>query len=47
MAEKHQKPAEHMEIRNCRFERGHGSVTVGSEVSGGISDVHIAQCIFD
>jgi polygalacturonase len=36
-----------VEIRNCLFERGHGSVTVGSEVAGGVENVHITRCIFD
>ena len=34
-------------VRNCRLERGHGSVTVGSEIACGVTDVHVSQCEFD
>ncbi|MCR5403753.1 MAG: glycoside hydrolase family 28 protein [Butyrivibrio sp.] len=43
----HHKVSEDMVIRNCRFERGHGSVTVGSEIAGGVKNVRVSQCIFD
>ena len=46
MAEYHYKKTRNIEIRNCLFERGHGSVTVGSEVAGGVEDVHVTNCIF-
>ena len=47
MALKHHKVTENVVIRNCRFERGHGSVTVGSEIAGGVKNVRVSQCIFD
>ncbi len=34
-------------IRNCHLERGHGSVTIGSEVAGGVEQVHVSRCIFE
>lgn len=43
----HFKRTRQIEIRNCRFERGHGSVTVGSEVAGGVENVHVSKCLFD
>ena len=43
----HHKVTENMIIRNCKFERGHGSVTVGSEAAGGVRNVRVSQCIFD
>lgn len=46
MAEYHFKKTDGIEIRNCLFEKGHGSVTVGSEVAGGVENVHISQCLF-
>ena len=46
MAAWHYKRTKGIEIRNCLFERGHGSVTVGSEVAGGVEDIHISRCIF-
>ena len=33
-------------ITNCTFERGHGGVVFGSEMSGGIRNVVISNCIF-
>lgn len=47
MSMKHHKVTEAVTIRNCLFERGHGSVTVGSEAAGGVRDVRVSQCIFD
>ena len=47
MALNHYKPTTGLNIRNCKFERGHGSVTVGSEAAGGVTDVKVSQCIFD
>ncbi len=32
-------PSERIVVRNCRMRAGHGGVTVGSEVSGGVRDV--------
>jgi len=46
MAGAHYKRTSNIEIRNCRFERGHGSITVGSEVACGIDGVHVSHCIF-
>lgn len=46
MALKHHKVTENVQIRNCKFERGHGSVTVGSEAAGGVRDVRVSQCEF-
>jgi polygalacturonase len=36
-------PSERIVIRNCQMRAGHGGVTVGSEVSGGVRDV-FAEC---
>ena len=46
MATAHHKPSEHIEIRNCLLEKGHGSVTIGSEIAGGVRDVHVTNCRF-
>ena len=46
MALNHHKKTKHVVVRNCRLERGHGSVTVGSEVAGGVKDVRISKCLF-
>ncbi len=47
MSLKHHKVTENVIIRNCLFERGHGSVTVGSEAAGGVKNIRVTQCIFD
>ena len=47
MARNHFKRTENIVIRNCDFERGHGSVTVGSEIAGGVTGVKVEQCLFD
>lgn len=40
-------PSSDIIIRNCRLERGHGAVVIGSEVSAGIYDIHVTQCSFE
>lgn len=47
MSKYHYKPTKNILIRNCRFERGHGSVTVGSEVASGVSNVSVLGCVFE
>ncbi|PHV70958.1 polygalacturonase [Sporanaerobium hydrogeniformans] len=39
-------PSERIIIRNCLMEFGHGAVVVGSEMSGGVKDVHVERCLF-
>ncbi len=39
-------PSEKIRIRNCFMEHGHGGVTLGSEIAGGVRDVKVSQCIF-
>ncbi|MBR6477796.1 MAG: glycoside hydrolase family 28 protein [Lachnospiraceae bacterium] len=46
MATYHYKTTKQIQIRNCLLERGHGSVTVGSEIAGGVEDVLVSKCIF-
>lgn len=41
------RPAEHILVENCRFRYGHGGVSMGSEMSGGIHDVEIRNCIVE
>jgi polygalacturonase len=41
------RPAENIVIENCRFRYGHGGVSMGSEMSGGIRNVEIRHCIMD
>lgn len=39
-------PTENLLIRNCIVYHGHGGVTVGSEMSGGVKNVFISGCTF-
>ncbi len=39
-------PCEDITISNCVLERGHGGVVIGSEMSGGIRNIAISNCIF-
>ncbi len=46
MSRFHYKSTDHITIRNCKLERGHGCVTIGSEASCGVTNVKVSQCIF-
>ena len=39
-------PATRHLIRNCLMEYAHGAVVLGSEMSGGIRDLTVSQCLF-
>ena len=41
------RPAEDILIEKCHFRYGHGGVSMGSEMSGGIRNVEIRNCIMD
>lgn len=38
------KPTSRITVRNCTMRKGHGAVVIGSETSGGISDVTVENC---
>ena len=40
-------PSENIIIQNCRMRDGHGGVTVGSEISGGVRNVFAEDCRLD
>jgi polygalacturonase len=40
-------PSENLIIRNCRMKDGHGGVTIGSEISGGVRNVFAERCTMD
>jgi polygalacturonase len=40
------RPDENITITNCIMARGHGGVTIGSEMSGGVRNVTVANCVF-
>lgn len=39
------RPCERISIANCQLAQGHGGIVIGSEMSGGVRDVTIANCI--
>ena len=43
----YKKPSENILIRNCYMNRGHGAIVLGSEMSGGIKNLFISQCLFN
>ena len=43
---KRAKPTENLVIRNCIVYHGHGGVTIGSEMSGGVKNVYVSGCTF-
>ena len=40
------RPDENIMIANCVMKKGHGGVTIGSEMSGGVHNVTVANCVF-
>lgn len=42
----HLLPCENITITNCTMAHGHGGVVIGSEMSGGIKNVVISNCVF-
>jgi polygalacturonase len=39
-------PCEGIVVSRCTLDRGHGAVVVGSEMSGGVRNVTVADCVF-
>jgi polygalacturonase len=40
------RPSENIVIKNSRMKKGHSSITVGSEMSGGVKNVYVQNCSF-
>ena len=40
-------PCENITITNCTMVHGHGGVVIGSEMSGGIRNIVVSNCIFE
>ncbi len=40
-------PCENLIIRRCTMKDGHGGVTIGSEISGGVRNVFVSDCKMD
>lgn len=39
-------PCRDLTITNCTLERGHGGIVIGSEMSGGVKNVVVSNCVF-
>jgi polygalacturonase len=37
-------PIENVLVRNCRMQKGHGGVSMGSEISGGCKNIFVENC---
>lgn len=46
MGMKYRTPATNHLIRNCLMEYAHGAIVLGSEMSGGVRDLDVSQCLF-
>lgn len=40
-------PTQNVVIRRCHMKNGHGGVTIGSEISGGVRNVFAEDCVMD
>lgn len=41
----HPAPSQHITVRNCLLERGHGAVVMGSEIAAGVNDLCVERCL--
>ncbi len=46
MGKKYRTPSENIHIRQCLMEDGHGAVTLGSEMAGGVVNLVVEDCVF-
>lgn len=46
MGKKYKKPSENICVRQCLMENGHGAVTIGSEMAGGVKNLVVEECLF-
>lgn len=43
---KFKRPSENIRIERCLMENGHGAVTLGSEIAGGVRNLYVRNCLF-
>lgn len=43
----YKQPANNHTIRNCLMQFGHGAVTLGSEMAGGVTNLTVNRCVFN
>lgn len=46
MGKKFKKPSEGIRVHNCLMQNGHGAVTIGSEMAGGVKNLTVEDCDF-
>lgn len=46
MGKKYKTPCEDVDISFCLMERGHGAVTLGSEIGAGVRNIRVKRCDF-
>ena len=46
MGKKHKTPSENIHIYQCLMQDGHGAVTIGSEMAGGVKNLTVEECLF-
>ena len=46
LAKKYKISSDNITIRNNLFEKGHGGIVFGSELSGGITNIFVTKCLF-
>ncbi len=46
MGKKFKQPSENLHIYQCLMENGHGAVTIGSEMAGGVKNLVVENCMF-
>lgn len=46
MGAKYKVPCEDITIRQCCMRDGHGSITIGSEMAGGVKNLTVKDCLF-
>ena len=46
MGKTYKTPASNHTLRNNLFENGHGAIVLGSEMSGGVKNLSVSQCLF-
>ena len=46
MGSTYKRPCENVTIRQCCMRDGHGSITIGSEMAGGVKNLTVRDCMF-
>ncbi len=47
MGKKYKRPADNHTVRNCLMKDGHGAITLGSEIAGGVKNLTVNRCVFN